>query len=607
MSTNNGIPTTNGYQQQVWSLDDLYTGFDAPEIAAAHEAIERVTQAIEAYRPRLSADLAADEAIGLVREIMDQTETLFRVSMRLFAFGYLRFSQDTQDQQAQVHIAQTQELMAGVRNRILFFELWWKGLDDDVAAAIMADSAPYTYYLEGLRRERPYTLSEAEERVLNIKNVNGPGALRQLYDTITNRYLYELEVDGEVKKLTRGELAVFIRGSDPEMRARAYQVMLQKFAADAPVLGQIYQFRVRDWRAENVTLRDHASPIAVRNLANDIPDSVVDTLLDVAKRNAGLFQRFFALKARWLGVDKLRRYDIYAPVTATAEAEYDFDAAVTMVLDSFAAFEPELATLARDVFDAGHYDSEVRPNKDTGAFCMTVSPDLTPWVLQSFQGRAQDIATMAHELGHAVHAMLASHLPAPLQQASLPLAETASTFGEMLLLDKLLAEEPSPDVRRDMLFRQMDDNYATIMRQIFFALFEREAHAAVARGASIDALCELYMENLVDQFGAAVELSDDFQYEWLSIPHIYSVPFYVYAYGFGQLLVLSLYEEYRQLGDAFKPRYMALLAAGGSDAPERILRRAGVDIHSADFWQGGFNVLSRLLDQLEALPQPAEA
>jgi oligoendopeptidase F len=216
---------------------------------------------------------------------------------------------------------------------------------------------------------------------------------------------------------------------------------------------------------------------------------------------------------------------------------------------------------------------------------------MTPWVLTNYQGRPRDVATLAHELGHAIHAMLAADHSVLTFHASLPLAETASTFGEILLIDRLLAEEGDEAVRRDVLFYQVDDYYATILRQAFFALFERQAHHVVEQGASVDDLSEAYMDNLHTQFGDAVALSDEFRWEWIAIPHIYQVPFYVYAYAFGQLLVLSLYQQYQSEGDAFKPRYLDILAAGGSEAPARILADAGIDIHRADFWQGGFDVI----------------
>ena len=225
------------------------------------------------------------------------------------------------------------------------------------------------------------------------------------------------------------------------------------------------------------------------------------------------------------------------------------------------------------VLDQKHLDSEVRKGKRGGAFCATVTPQLTPWVHVNYQGKPDDVATLAHELGHAIHSMLAFDHKMLTFHASLPLAETASTFGEMLLVDRLLADETDETVRRDLLFRQIDDAYSTIMRQAFFALFEREAHDLIHDGASVSALSEAYQKNLKRQFGDAVEVSDEFRWEWVSIPHFYRTPFYVYAYAFGQLLVFSLYRQYKAEGEAFKPRYLKILAAGGSAAPERILRR----------------------------------
>jgi len=363
----------------------------------------------------------------------------------------------------------------------------------------------------------------------------------------------------------------------------------------------MYQTIVRDWRNEQVDLRHFQSPLSARNLTNDIPDEVVNTLLAVCEQNTSLFQRYFRLKARWLGVERLRRYDIYAPVVKS-DKRYEFNQAAEMVFESFREFKPEIASLAQRVFAEDHLDSEVRKGKQGGAFCATLAHDITPWVLLNYQGRADDVATMAHELGHAIHSMLAAGHTLFTFHSSLPLAETASTFGEMMLIDRLLAEEDDESVRRDILFRQVDDSYATIMRQAFFALFERQAHEMVVQGAMVDEMADSYIENLRKQFGDAVELSDEFRWEWVSIPHIYHTPFYVYAYAFGQLLVLSLYQQFKAEGEGFKPRYLKILSAGGSQAPVRILSEAGIDIYSAAFWQGGFDGIGRLLDQLEALP-----
>jgi oligoendopeptidase F len=591
------MPKNGSYQLSRWSLSDLFPSHDSPEMKAAFENVESRVENFEAKRPQLAPDIDQAEFMEMVRQL----EGISRLAHRIGNYAQLWFDEDTQDQEALNFVSGVDQFMAGVENRTLFFSLWWKTLDDENAARLMAASGDYRYWLEQMRLFKPHTLSEPEEKIINIKNVTGSNALANLYDMITNRYIFKVQVDGEVKELTRDELMVYARSTDPELRAGAYRELYRVYGEDGKILGQMYQNLARDWYNEQVDLREFSSPIAARNLMNDVSGDVVDTLLDACKRNAALFQRFFRLKARWLGMDRLRRYDVYAPVVKS-EKTYAYDTAAGMVLDSFREFDSKVAGLALRVFEDDHIDSQVRKGKSGGAFCASVFPGHTPYVLLNFQGRPDDVAAMAHELGHAIHSMLAEHHSLFTWHASLPMAETASTFGEMMLVDKLLAEESDAEVRRDLLFRQVDDAYASILRQAFFALFERQAHKMIQEGASVQGLTRAYMQNLKDQFGDAVEVSDEFQWEWVSIPHIYQVPFYVYAYAFGKLLVLSLYQQYKEEGESFKPRYLKILAAGGSDSPERILSGAGIDIHRADFWQGGLDVIKDLVEQLEAIP-----
>lgn len=588
---------TDTYTQQAWSLDDLYTAIDSPEIEATLTDLEARVTAFEKVRPELSAELSHERFM----EIIGMMDALMVESYKLFSFAQLSFYQDTQDQAAQSLLGSMQQTFARLQNRILFFELWWKGLDDADAKRLTEGTGDYHYWLEEMRNYKPYTLSEAEEKVINIKNVTGWEGIRRIYESMTNRYVFKMEVDGEVKEMTRGELMVYARSAKPELREAAYQELYKVYGDDGSVLGQMYQTLIQDWHNENIDMRSFPSSISVRNVANDIPDEAVDALLGVCEENAELFQRFFRLKAKWLGVERLRRYDVYAPV-AEADKEYGFQEAVDLVLESFNKFDGRVADLARRVFEEDRLDSEVRKGKYNGAFCFSTTPKVTPWVLVNFQGRPDDVATMAHELGHAIHSMLAEDHNVFTFHATLPLAENASTFGEMMLVDQMLKLEQDPAVRRDILFRQVDDAYATIMRQAFFALFERTAHAMIQEGATIDQLNEAYIENLKKQFGDSIELSEEFQWEWVSIPHIYDRPFYVYAYAFGQLLVLSLYQRYLQEGESFIPGYIKILEAGGSESPTRILSEAGIDICSPEFWQGGFDVVKGMIEELEALP-----
>ena len=579
-----------------WSLADLYPSGDSVEMAAAIEELEQKVAAFETYRAALNDTLSAEDFMHAIKDL----EAISKLLQRIGGYAELWFTEDTQNQAAQSLVARMEQLSAELANRVLFFDLWWKDLNDADAARLMEGTGDYHYWLAEMRHFKPYTLSEPEEKVINIKDVTGSRALTMLYDAFTNRYTFKLKVDGQEKELTRGELMTYVRMPEAELRKNAYQELYRVYGSDGPILGQMYQTLARDWRNELINLRGYKTPISARNLHNDIPDDVVDTLLDVCQKNTGIFQRFFQLKAKMLKMDKLSRYDIYAPLAA-ASKKYSYSEASEMILDSFGQFDPRFARLASKVINENHIDSEVRQGKRSGAFCATINPELTPWVLLNYQGNSDDVATMAHELGHAIHSLLASDHSLFTQHACLPLAETASTFGEMMLVDRLLADEPDDAVRRDLLFRQVDDSYATIMRQAFFALFEKQAHELIQQGASVDDLSEAYLANLQTQFGGSIAIPDEFKWEWVSIPHIYHTPFYVYAYAFGQLLVLSLYKQYKEEGAAFKPRYIRLLAAGGSDAPMRVLSAAGLDIRQASFWQGGFQVVDGLVRQLENL------
>lgn len=582
------------YQQTAWSLSDLFTGFDDPNIKRTYQLLEEMVNKFEEYREALTPDI--DERLFM--EIIKGMEAIQKLGTRIGGFAELAFAADTQDQKAQIAIAQFEQFAAEMSNRTLFFNLWWKALDDTNSERLMSSSGDYRYWLQQMRNFKQFTLSELEEKVINIKNVSGVSALNMLYDSITNRYVFKLTVDGEEKELTRGELMAYVRGSDPDLRARAYQELYRVYENDGPILGQIYQALVRDWRNENLGLRGFSTPVSVRNLVNDIPDEVIDTLLEVTRQNNSIFHRFFNLKAKLLGMEKLSRYDIYAAVSES-DKRYSFDTAAEMTFEAYQDFDPEFAAKAKRVFEDNHLDSEVRKGKMSGAFCATLLPELTPWVLLNYQGKADDVATMAHELGHALHSMMAEEHTAFTQHACLPLAETASTFGEMMLTDRLLEQETDEDVKRDILFRQIDDAFATIIRQIYFAMFEVQAHDMVINNASIDELSQAYLNNLKEEFGDAVTLSDEFRWEWVSIPHIYSTPFYVYAYAFGQLLVFALYKQYKIEGETFKPKYKQILSAGGSIAPVQLLSEAGIDISQAAFWQGGFDVIDEMVKRLE--------
>jgi oligoendopeptidase F len=587
------------YRPAPWDLSELLPDTGEETLAARFEALERSVRSFEAHRDELHADMAPARLL----EVLGDYESIVSAAWELSAYASLAFSSDTQSREILGLRSRVEELLTGLFNRILFFGIWWRALSESQAERLLPsrhDHPDEHHYLAELRRFAPYTLDERSEQLINLKDANGIDALVTLYSMLTNRLEFELEVDGETRTLTRDELMRFAYSLDPERREAAYRELYRVYGAEATILGQLYVYRARDWYTENVELRGMASPIHVRNLANDVPDEAVDTLLEVCREERRLFQRYFRLKARWLGLERLRRYDLYAPVGGS-DREVPYDEAIHLVLDTFRGFHPRFAELAERVFAENHVDSEVRKGKRGGAMCSTVLPRLTPWVLVNYTGRLRDVATLAHELGHAIHSLLAADHSALTQQASLPLAETASVFGEILVIERLLERERDPLARRELLVKQMDDIYATVLRQSYFVRFERDAHDAIRAGRSLEDLETLYVENLVEQFGDAVELPAEFRHEWLSIPHIYQTPFYCYAYSFGQLLVLALYRRYQREGESFKPGYLRLLAHGGAARPEEVLREVGIDMRDPAFWQGGFKVVEEMLDELESL------
>ena len=576
-----------------WSLKDLLTDPVDQAVAQHLSILEQAVSDLEALRADLTPAISV-QAFAKALELLEFINTLMG---RLQAYSYLWLSEDTQNEAALNLRDRLDQSLVPLGNRVLFFEIWFKDLPDEAAEKLIAQSGDLKYFLESIRRFKPYTLSEREEKLLALKDPNGIDALVSLYEMITNRFTFSLEVDGEKKSLTRDQLTSYYYDPSPEIRRAAYQELYRVYGENATILAQIYSHRVRDWHAEGIELRGYSSPISARNLGNDLPDEVVDTLLSICRKNAGIFQRYFELKARSLGLEKLRRYDIYAPL-ASAGKKYDFAFASQLVLDTFQEFSPRVADLARKVFEQQHLDSETRHGKRGGGFCYAALPELTPWVLVNYSGRPGDIATLAHELGHAVHAMLAGNHSVLSFHASQPLAETASIFAEMQLTDRLLREEQDPAVRRDLLVRVIDDAYATVIRQAYFTIFERDAHRMLVEGKTFDELADHYFSILSEQFGQAVELTDEYRWEWITVPHIYDSPFYTYSYSFGQLLVLALYQQYRREGAAFIPRYLKILTYGGSYPPFKILQEAGLDITSAAFWQGGFDILDQMITDL---------
>ncbi len=603
------------YTSGPWNISELLP--DTSEDSISHQLglIESDVDDFVSRRDTLAPRMEPGDFLALMREYQRLIGRMDVVG----AHAGLWFASDTQSSAVLGHRNRIQQVLTGLQNRILFFELWWKNLDDADAERLLpgvtprppdpegcqpaSDEGDLRHYLEEQRRFKPFTLDERCEQIINTKNANGIGAVLTLYSMLTNRQEYHLEIDGEPQTMTEGEMRSLFYSADAEVRAAVYRELDGVFEQDSQILAQIYANRVRDWHTEYVELRRMPSAIAVRNLSNDIPDSAVETMLEVIRYNAPVFQEYFKLKGKWLGIEPLRRYDLYAPL-ATSNQLVSFNDAARTVLDTFRGFDQRFAKLAERIFAEDHLDSEIRKGKRSGAFCATVMPEFTPWVMVNYTEKMRDVTTLAHELGHAVHSMLSEHHSHLTQHPSLPLAETASVFCEMLITDHLLAEETDPVTRRELLAAAVDDVYATVMRQTFFVRFELDAHRAIMANKSADDLFDLYLENLHEQFGDSMVVAPELRYEWISIPHLFNTPFYCYAYSFGQLLVLALYRRYQQEGDAFKPGYFRLLSYGGSARPAKILGELGIDMDDADFWQGGFDVVGDMIAELKSIEVP---
>lgn len=588
-----------------WDLSGLVKDPTSNEFKQSLSSIESRVKACEVKRQALRPDMPATEFEGMIHEIEDIYEKLSVAA----GFAHLRYYANTASNEASALVTRMDKMSADVANRLLFFDLWFKKQVDDANASRLIDgvSPVYHEYLRHKRLLAKHSLSESEEKVINTLEVTGTGALVKIYDKMASAFEFEMKLRrGKkvvVKKFHNKEkLVSLVRSSDPAEREAAYKSLFSVYKKNSGVLGEIYQNIVVEWRDEGISMRGYKSPISIRNVGNNLDDGTVEALLAACRKNSSAFQEYFREKAKMLGTKKLRRYDLYAPLSRKRSGKkFAYGKAVSTVLDTFGSFNPEVRRLAGRVFEERHVDSEIRKAKMGGAFCHTVSPRITPYVLLNFDGRTRDVSTLAHEFGHAIHTMLARDLPLTVSHAPLPLAETASVFAEMLLNERLMEALPAGE-RRLLLAEQIDDMYATIMRQAYFTLFEIEAHKAIGeQDVTIDQVSRIYSDNLSEQFGDSIQVADEFQWEWVYIPHFYHTPFYCYAYSFGNLLVLSLYRQYKLEGKSFVPKYFGILAAGGSRKPEELLMEAGFDISGKEFWQQGFDLVREKIQQLKGL------
>ncbi|MDE1827133.1 MAG: M3 family oligoendopeptidase [Thaumarchaeota archaeon] len=580
-----------------WNLSELVADPYSAAFKNKLQEIESRVKEFEKNKKNLVPSISEKKFMEMLHSLEEISEKFGIVS----GYASLEYSSDTQSDKITSLLTKMRQLGSEIDNRTLFFDQWWKKqIDEKNARRLMQYTGELHEFLRHKRTLARYSLSEPEEKIINTLDVTGHSALVKLYDKITNAFQFTVKIDGKTKIYTREELTQLVRSPKAKTREIAYKSLLSQFDKNKGVLGEIYQNIVLNWKNECIQIRGYASPISVRNIGNDVDDKTVKALISVCRGNADVFRKFFSLKGRILKVKKLRRYDLYAPIQKKEEKKYTYDKAVKIVLQTLDSFSPTLGEFAKKVFTEDHVDSQIRIGKRSGAFCSTIAPKITPFVLLNFKGRINDVFTMAHELGHAIHSIAASDKSIFIQEAPLPLAETASTFSEMLLFDRIL-NQVSDEEQQANLVEHIDDLYATVGRQAYFTVFEIDAHQKIGESATVQEISEEYMKTLKEQFGASLSISPDFATEWTCIPHFFHSPFYCYSYSFGNLLSLSLFQRYRKEGKSFASTYVKILAAGGAQKPEELLKEYDIDISSEKFWQEGFNYIKNQTRRLESL------
>ncbi len=585
-----------------WDLSPLYKGPGDPRIDQDLESLQKLAKTFRRdFRGRIDSDrLSADLLVAALKNYDD----LQRKGLVPYLYAHLLFSQDSRPDAHKALLARVRELWSAVSQEVLFFELEILKIDQARFLEILKDpeAAAYAHYLQQLRAHAPYTLSEEVEQALKRKDLSGKEAFVQLFEELTSSLRFTFTMPGEEteREVTGEELLSLLHHPQRETRERAYTCFLEKHAENALVLTSCFNNLLLD-HAKEVELRRYPEIMTPTHLSSETEPVMVERMMEVTEDNYSLAQEYFTLKRDLLGLGEMKNTDLYAPLSA-AERKVSFDEARTLVIDSFRAFSARLADEADAFFREGCIDVDPAPGKTGGAFCMGMLPGLSPYVLLNYTGNLRDVSTLAHELGHGVHFSLSQAQNLFHYHASLPMAETASVFGEMLLTRHLLAHEQDPQVKISLLCAKLEDIIATTFRQTVLTRFEQAAHNKRADGLlSPDDYCRLWSEENARLFGDAVTMIEPYRWGWSYISHFIHARFYCYSYVFGELLVLALYQKYLEEGDAFVPRYMDLLSQGGSRNPQEMLAPLGINLADPDFWQKGYDAVRGLLEELKAL------
>ncbi len=582
-----------GAEDVAWNLTDVY---EAPDDPSLEDDLDDARTSATRFRERY-AGRVAELTAGELREAVAELERIHSVLTRAGAYSYMRFSTNTADPARGALLQRIQELGAALDAELLFFRLEWTAIDDGQAERVLTDDAldHYRHHLEAIRRWRPYLLSEPEERILSEKSVSGPTAWGRLFQEQVSAL--RVRLDGEDVSLEQA--LARLQRPDRDERREAAEAVGQALEPGLRTRAFIFNSLLLDKAIED-RLRKYPSWISARNLANETPDEAVQALVDAVVSRYDIPQRYYRLKARLLGIDRLAHFDRMAPATTEAES-MSWDDARGFVGDAYADFSPEAARIVGEFFDRRWIDAPVRPDKMNGAYCMTRVPGVHPYVLLNFTGDRRSVLTLAHELGHGIHGYLSQERGLFNAETPLTLAETASVFGEALTFKRLLADEPDPSRRLDLLVGRIDDSIATVSRQIAMNRFEDRVHAARREEGELapDRFAELWIETQQRMLGD-VDLGGYEQW-WSYVPHYVVSPGYVYAYAYGYLFSLAIFRKWEREGDSMVEPYFDLLRAGGSDSPERLAAMVGLDVTDPQIWADGLGGIDELLAEAERL------
>ncbi len=578
-----------------WDLSDLYTGPEDPTLERDLAWADGEADALVAgFRGRL-ADVEGDALAELLRRY----ETLNETTGRAYSFAGLRFAAAREDAEIGRFYQSVQERLNGLTSRLLFVTLELNRIDDEALATKLAESPSLQHYrpwLREVRALRPHQLEDAVETTLHEKAISGRNAWVRLFDET----MAELRFPFGDERLSSAEVFDKLQSKNRDVRREAGAAVATTLAERIRLFARITNTLAKDKQIED-GWRHFPRPISSRNVANRVEDEVVDALIgSVRQAYPRLSHRYYQLKARWLGLDRLAYYDRNAPLPEDDDTRLPWDDAKVVVLDAYRDFSPRLAGILEPFFERRWIDAEVRPGKDSGAFCHPTVPSAHPYVLMNFQGRARDVMTLAHELGHGVHQTLAAEQGLLMAATPLTLAETASVFGEQLTFKRLLAATDDPRRRRVLLAGKIEDALNTVVRQIAFVEFERRVHDARGKAElTADELGAIWLDVQTESLGPAFEFDDAYRVFWSYIPHFIHVPFYVYAYAFGDCLVKALYAVFEREPEGFEARYLDLLRAGGTVRHQELLAPFGLDARDPAFWDRGIDVVARMIDQLE--------